>query len=162
MRRAEPGRDFAPNLAPMVDVIMVLLVFFLLGASLNLVKQGVLQTELDPRSGPAGGAAVEINPRIRIALREASPPGVHDAGEPESVRILLMEEPLAENTFEALRSVLLEKRRAGADPDNMVVIGADTTVRWRHVVKAMDAAVQAGFRNVQFAVSFRPEGTAEP
>jgi biopolymer transport protein ExbD len=154
MRRFEPARDFAPNLAPMVDVIMVLLVFFLLGASLNLVKQGVLQTELDPRSGPGGGAAVEINPRIRIALRAGA--------EPESVRILLMDEALPENTFEALRSVLLAKRRAGADPENMVVIGADTTVRWRHVVKAMDAAVQAGFRNVQFAVSFRPDGAVEP
>ena len=154
MRRFEPARDFAPNLAPMVDVIMVLLVFFLLGASLNLVKQGVLQTELDPRSGPGGGAAVEISPRIRIALRSA-------AG-PESFRIFLMEEPLPENTFESLRAVLVAKRRAGADPDNMVVIGADTTIRWRHVVKAMDAAVQAGFKNVQFAVSFRPEGAPEP
>lgn len=154
MRRREAARDFAPNLTPMVDVIMVLLVFFLLGASLNLVKQGVLQTELDPRSGPGGGARIEINPRIRIALRTA--------GEFEPVRILLMQEPLPDNTFEGLRSVLLEKRRAGADPDNMVVIGADKTVRWRHVVKAMDAAVQAGFKNVQFAVSFRPEGAWEP
>ncbi len=149
MRRFEPARDFAPNLAPMVDVIMVLLVFFLLGASLNLVKQGVLQTELDPRSGPGAGAAVEINPRIRIGLR-----GDADA---DSVRILVMEEPLAENSFEGLRALLIEKRRAGADQSNMVVIGADTTVRWRHVVKAMDAAVQAGFKNVQFAVSFRRE-----
>jgi biopolymer transport protein ExbD len=154
MRRFEGARDFAPNLAPMVDVIMVLLVFFLLGASLNLVKQGVLQTELDPRSGPGHRAAVEVIPRIRIALRTAA--------EPESVRIFLMEEPLPENTFEGLRSVLLAKRRAGADADNMVVIGADTTVRWRYVVRAMDAAVQAGFKNVQFAVSFRPEGSAAP
>lgn len=160
MRRFEPARDFAPNLAPMVDVIMVLLVFFLLGASLNLVKQGVLQTELDPRSGPGGGAAVEVNPRIRIALRAAG--DAQGAGvEPDAPRILLMDDALPENTFESLRSVLLEKRRAGADPDNMVVIGADTTVRWRYVVSAMDAAVQAGFKNVQFAVSFRPEDAAE-
>jgi biopolymer transport protein ExbD len=36
-----------------------------------------------------------------------------------------------------------------------VVIGAETTVRWKYVVRAMDAAVRAGFSNIQFAVSFR-------
>jgi hypothetical protein len=27
-------------------------------------------------------------------------------------------------------------------------------VRWRYVVQAMDAALRAGFKNVQFGVSF--------
>ena len=146
MKKFEPVRDFAPNLAPMVDVIMVLLVFFLLGASLNLVKQGVLQTELDPRSGPGGGAAVQINPLIRI--------GLEDVDNGASVDIFVMESPLADNSFDGLREFLARRRQAGADPDNMVVIGAETRVRWRYVVQAMDAAIQAGFKNVQFAVSF--------
>ena len=51
--------------------------------------------------------------------------------------------------------MLRERRQAGADPANPVVIGAETAVRWKFVVKAMDAAVRAGFKNVQFAVSFR-------
>jgi biopolymer transport protein ExbD len=138
----------------MVDVIMVLLVFFLLGASLDLIKQGVLQTELNEQSGPAAGAAVELNPSIRIALEDVN------AG--ESARIYLMEEPVpargGQDPFTALRELLIQRRRAGADVKNMVVIGAETTVRWRHVVKAMDAVVQAGFQNVQFAVSFRAPG----
>ena len=146
-----PSHTFVPNLAPMVDVIMVLLVFFLLGASLDLIKQGVLQTELDPRSGPGAGAAVQINPLIQIAL------GNVRAG--ETVNIYVMEEPLADNSFDGLRDFLVSRLRAGADPDNMVVIGAETTVRWRHVIKAMDAVLQAGFKNVQFAVSFQ---MAEP
>ena len=56
MKKLEPATESVPNLAPMVDVIMVLLIFFLLGATLDLVKQGILQTELDPRSGPGGGS----------------------------------------------------------------------------------------------------------
>jgi biopolymer transport protein ExbD len=148
IRRPEAAGAFVPNLAPMVDVIMVLLVFFLLGTSLDLVAQGVLQTELDPSSGPGGGARVEINPLIRIALA--------DVGAGESVRIYVMDEPLPENDFEGLYRFLLDRRRAGADPANPVVIGAETTVRWKFVVKTMDAAVRAGFTNVQFAVSFRP------
>jgi biopolymer transport protein ExbD len=147
MRRLESAGTFVPNLAPMVDVIMVLLVFFLLGTSLDLVSQGVLQTELDPSSGPGAGARVEINPLIRIALADVR------AG--ESVRIYVMDEPLSENTAEGLCHFLLDRRRAGADPANPVVIGAETTVRWKFVIQAMDAAVRAGFTNVQFAVSFR-------
>ncbi len=148
MKKAlEPVVESVPNLAPMVDVIMVLLIFFLLGASLDLVKQGILQTELDPGSGPGAGVAVEINPTIRIALE--------DINQGESAFIYVMEEPLAENDFERLYRFLIERRRAGADPENPVVIGAETTVRWKFVVSAMDAAVRAGFKNVQFAVSFR-------
>jgi biopolymer transport protein ExbD len=147
MRRLESAGSFVPNLAPMVDVIMVLLVFFLLGTSLDLVSQGVLQTELDPSSGPGAGARIEINPLIRIALA--------DVGGGDSVRIFVMDEPLKENTADGLYRFLLDRRRAGADPANPVVIGAETTVRWKFVVQTMDAAVRAGFTNVQFAVSFR-------
>ncbi|MBU0639632.1 MAG: biopolymer transporter ExbD [Planctomycetes bacterium] len=141
----EPAGERIPNLAPMVDIIMVLLIFFLLGASLSLVKEGILQTELDERSGPGEGAAVEINPTIRIALE--------DSGDGSGCNIYVMDEPLRGNTFEHLRRFMQERRQAGADPQNAVVIGGQTTVRWKYIVKAMDAAVRAGFQNVQFAVS---------
>jgi len=154
MRRLDRAAECVPNLAPMVDVIMVLLVFFLLGASLDLVRQGVLQTELDPRSGPGAGAAVQINPLIRIALEDVS--------DGQSVNIYVMDGPLPDNTFKGLLEFLAHRRRLGADPDNMLVIAAETTVRWRYVIKAMDAALRAGFRNVQFAVSFRTDDLSEP
>jgi biopolymer transport protein ExbD len=146
-RRYQPAGESVPNLAPMVDVIIVLLVFFLLGTSVELVKQGILQTELDPSSGPGAGSKVEINPRVRIALAD-----LH-AG--EGATIFLLDEWIGENDFDKLYRVLLDRRRAGADPVNPVVIGAETTVRWKYVVHAMDAAVRAGFSNIQFAVSFR-------
>lgn len=145
----EPHGESIPNLAPMVDVIMVLLIFFLLGASLNLVTEGVLQTELDESSGPSKGQAVQIDPLIKIAL--------FDINKGESAGINVMEEDLGSD-FEKLHQFLARRRAAGADPKNPVIIGAETTVRWNFVVKAMDAAVRAGFQNVQFAVSFAPAG----
>ena len=154
MKKLEPATESVPNLAPMVDVIMVLLIFFLLGATLDLVKQGILQTELDPRSGPGGGSAVDVNPLIRIALE--------DVDQGAAVNIYVMEEPLSDNTFGGLLRFLQARRRAGADPENMIVVGAETTVRWKHVIKAMDAAIQAGFKNVQFAVSFRTADSGAP
>lgn len=148
MRRSmpQPARDMVPNLAPMVDVIMVILIFFILGATLKLIKEGALRTELDPRSGPSGGASVEIVPAVKIALEAtgATQPGC---------QIYLMGEPLVGNTFDGLRAKLDERRKAGADTANPVVIAAQGPVRWRFVVSAMDAAVQSGFKNVQFTVS---------
>ncbi len=146
-RRLDAASESVPNLAPMVDVIMVLLVFFLLGTSLDLVKQGILQTELDPSSGPGAGARAQVNPLIQIALG--------DVRQGEAAQILLMEDTLGENAFDALYRQLHERRRAGADTANPVVIVPETAVRWKFVVQAMDAAVRAGFSNIQFAVSLK-------
>jgi biopolymer transport protein ExbD len=147
MRRGlpAPAGERIPNLAPMVDVIMVILVFFLLGASLELAREGVLQTELDPRSGPGDGAPIQIIPSVKIALEEV------DGG--RACKIYVMGEPLAGNTFDDLSRFLQQRRRAGADPANPVIVAAQPGVRWRFVIRAMDVAVRAGFTNVQFAVS---------
>jgi len=147
MRRGlpAPAGERIPNLAPMVDVIMVILVFFLLGASLELAKEGVLQSELDPRSGPGDGTPIEIIPAVKIALEEV------DGG--QACNLYVMGEPLPGNTFEDLGRFLRQRRDAGADTANPVVIAAQPAVRWRFVVKAMDVAVRSGFGNVQFAVS---------
>ncbi len=134
-----------PNLAPMVDVIMVILVFFMLGASLTLAREGALQTELDPRSGPGEGAAVEIIPSVKIALEEV------DQG--KACNIFVNGVKLEGNSFEALRQYLRERREKGADPLNPVVVGSHPGVQWKLVVQAMDSCKRTGFRNVQFAVS---------
>jgi biopolymer transport protein ExbD len=151
-RRHESAGEVVPNLAPMVDVIMVLLVFFLLAATLNLAERGILQTELDPRSGPGEGQAVAIQSlMLRVAL------GDIDEGADASITVL--EQTLPDGDFGALLGYLVRQREAGFDPANPVVIGAETNVRWKYVIRAMDAAVRAGFKNIQFAVSFRADST---
>ncbi len=150
MRHARPPTaETVPNLAPMVDVIMVLLVFFILGASLELAREGAIETDLDPRSGPGAGAAVEIIPTARIAL--------HDGDAPDTCRILVMGRPIEPNTFDALRALLAQRVRDGADPQSPIVLSARGGIRWHWLVKAMDAAAVAGFRNIQFAVHLGTE-----
>ena len=141
----KPHGESIPNLAPLVDVIMVLLIFFMLGASLNLKVEGVLQTELDSRSGPAGGEQIEINPSIRIGLEDV------DGG--ASCNIYVMDTMLGSD-FAKLREFMETRRLAGADVTNSVVIGAQGTVRYKYIIAAFDSCVLARFRNVQFAVSF--------
>ncbi|MGE3182104.1 MAG: ExbD/TolR family protein [Phycisphaerae bacterium] len=145
-----PAVETTPNLAPMVDVIMVLLVFFLIGASFGAMREGMLQTTLDANVGPGGSAAIDVTPRIRIALRDADRGA---AGE-----IIVMDQPIAQGDFSALRAFLEKRRQGGIDADNPVVLAAEPNVRWDFVVQAMDAAMRAGFRNVQFAVSAAVKG----
>lgn len=147
MRRPlyQPASDAFPNLAPMVDVIMVILVFFMLGASIQIAREGALQTELDPRSGPGGEAQVAIIPAVKIGLAEID--------EGRSCTIFVNGEPLAGNSFDELARFLAARVAAGADTLTPAVVGAQPGVQWRYVLRAMDAAVHAGFRNVQFAVS---------
>ncbi len=134
-----------PNLAPLVDVIMVLLIFFMLGASLNLTTEGVLQTELDTKSGPAQGQQVQINPAIRI--------GLEDVDDGASCNIYVIDRIIGDS-FDELKAFMDGRRMAGADVSNAVVIGAEGDVRYKYIIKAFDACVRAGFKNVQFAVSF--------
>lgn len=144
-RRQDSIAERVPNLAPMVDVIMVILVFFMLGASLTLAREGVLQTELDPRSGPGEGEAIEIIPTVKIALEETE--------EGRSCNIFVNAEQIRGNSFDDLGRFLRQQRDRGADALNPVIIASHPGVHWNLVVKAMDTCVQAGFRNVQFAVS---------
>lgn len=144
-QRHAPSAEHAdvPNLAPMVDVVMVILIFFMLGTSFTLLE-GVLPTQLPSEIGPGGGAAVTIVPVVRIALLETT------GADP--CRILVMERPLPENSFAALRVFLDQKRQAGADPSGPIVIGAEPGVQYQQVVSAMGACVRAGFSNIQFSI----------
>lgn len=151
-RRVASSGESVPNLAPMVDVIMVILVFFMLGASLTLTHEGLLPTELDPRSGPGGGALVEIVPTVQIAVRYI------DA---ETVRISVMDTTLAgDRPLAALRGMLAGRLAAGVDPLAPVVIGADAAVPWEVIVQVMDSVLASGFANVQFTVSLTVAGDA--
>jgi len=128
----------------MVDVVMVILVFFMLGTSLR-VTEGVLPTELPSQLGPGGQARVQVVPTVRISLSRT------DGG--RGCRIRVMDRDLPVNSFAALASFLREKRLAGADPTGRVLIAAEPEVSYQSVISAMDACVRAGFGNIQFAVN---------
>lgn len=153
-RVRRPSPPSIPNLAPMVDVVMVILIFFMLGTSFAL-SEGVLPSQLPAQMGPGGAASISVVPQVRIALVQPAEGG--------AARILVMGKELSENSFDALRAFLLVKVEAGADPTGRVLLSVDPTIRYEEVVYAMDACVRAGMPNVQLvvgpgAVSAVPQG----
>jgi len=142
-RGLPPAHAAIPNLAPMVDVVMVILIFFMLGTTFAF-SEGMLPTQLPSEVGPGGGAAVSIVPAVRIALSEAT--------DGRGCRIAVMGRELAVQSFDALAAFMKEKRVAGADPQAAVLISADGDIEYQEVISAMDACVRAGFSNIQFSV----------
>lgn len=144
MRRYDrpPLRGITPNLAPLVDVVMVILIFFMLGTSFA-ASEGLLPTQL-PSAGGAGSGP-SISPVVRIALSPA-------AGA-DQCHIEVAGWTLPSETFDGLHDFLRSKVEAGADPHGRIVIAARPAVKYEFVIAALDACVRAGFKNVQFAVS---------
>ncbi|HKQ46653.1 MAG TPA: biopolymer transporter ExbD [Phycisphaerae bacterium] len=130
-----------PNLAPMVDVVMVILIFFMLGTGFA-TPEGVLPTRLPTQIGPGGGARVSIVPVVRIELRES----------PGGLRILVMGQALAESSFDVLSSLLTERKDAGADAAGRVLLLAEPAVRFESVISAMDTCQRAGFPNLELVI----------
>ena len=126
----------------MVDVVMVILIFFMLGTSFA-ISEGFLPTQLPSQVGPGGAARVSIIPAIQIAL----------TADGTAVRIQVMNQTIANGSFSALETLLRERAAAGADANSRIVIQAEPSVRYADVVSAMDACVRAGFPKIQFSVS---------
>ena len=125
-RRRRPGA--AIELTPLIDVVFLLLIFFM--TSNVFARQSRLDITLPSALGHAGAEAPA--PRLTI-----------DAGGAYA----LNDEPLADGTPDTLVAAL---RAAVGEPPRLV-IAADAEAAHRTVVAALDAAAQAGIRQVGVA-----------
>ena len=139
-REFPPAHAAVPNLAPMIDVVMVILIFFMLGTSFA-ISEGAVKARLPAQIGPGGGAKVAIVPTVRIHLQQIP--------STDGCRIMVMGHELDGSPPDALYRFMKQKRADGADAAGRVQLSADPTVRYEHVVSAMDACTRAGFTNLQ-------------
>jgi len=127
----KPKEDPEINLIPMIDVLLVIIIFLMLTTTYS--KFAELQIKLPSASAEQLERANEINVVISA-----------------SGQFLLQRKPVE---FRSVSSFAEELRRAGAGmKDAIVVINADNNATHRSVVRVMDAARQAGFGQVAFAV----------
>jgi len=136
-------------MTPMIDIVFNLVIFFLLMPSFE-ATEGYLPTNL-PDTGSRPGPLTRQPEPVRIDLwhAESAP------GDPGGARILLNREPL-KNIGELraeLKAVHDRQAAEGKKPERTpVLIAPEATVWHKHVVAAFDAAVDAGFERIQFAV----------
>jgi biopolymer transport protein ExbD len=122
--RRRPRNDIAIELIPLVDVVLVLLLFFMV--STTFVRQSELKVEL-PEASP--------NPQqVDTTVVEVA---ISADGEYAVNGRLLVDNQLP-TLMRALREAV------GGDTSKHLVINADSDARHQAVVRAMDAAGQLG------------------
>jgi biopolymer transport protein ExbD len=142
-----------PPILPITDITFNLIIFFLLTPSVS-GGDGFLTTNLPSTSGPVAGKPTIMEVRLRVKLEDVSSSGQYDPdGKNDQCTISVENQPLG-NDFGALRSLLESKRNAGLAVTTPILIHPTMGTLHKWVVKAFDAAVEAGFNNIQFAVPY--------
>ena len=135
--RGQPKDDPEINLIPMIDVLLVIIIFLMLTTTYS--KFAELQINL-----PSADAekSLERPNDINIVVSSAG-------------QYLVNRRPVA---FRSVAELAEELRRAGANlKDPVVVINADNNATHQSVIRVMDAARQAGYGKVAFAVEQVPK-----
>ncbi|HEY6862839.1 MAG TPA: biopolymer transporter ExbD [Burkholderiales bacterium] len=127
-----PKDDPEINLIPMIDVLLVIIIFLML--TTTYAKFAELQINLP-------SAAAEKQPERSNEINV-----VINAGG----QYLVQKRAIA---FRDVGSLAEELRRAGSGmKDPVVVVNADNNANYQSVIRVMDAARQAGYGQVAFAV----------
>jgi biopolymer transport protein ExbD len=139
--RKQRGRQetkMQPPLTPMIDVTFQLLLYFLLTSTFQ-PDEGQI-----PGSLPAKGGAASPRPPIRIVLR---PRGVNH----EYVTYEVDNLPAIDKQEELFRMLKARQNSGSVTDETPVQIRPWTSVRWKYVVAAFNAAVRARYKNIGFA-----------
>lgn len=169
-RRRRPREELPvekPDLAPMIDIVFNLLVFFMCATKLRTVE-GAVTAYLPKGLGLLGGAAKDVTINdIRIKLLWHDAQGHPTEADDGHVVIALgahrlnapgdLEGPRAalHPAWRALHAKLLELKAAASLPDVPVIIDARPQVPTQHVVSALNEVIRAELKDVRFAA---PEG----
>jgi len=142
-RRRRTGRNLIGiNIAPMIDMTFLLLIFFVVTMTFEQ-REGMLSSRMPNESAPA--VPLPIKPII-IGLESAS------AEDPCAITLQPANQRVPD--FAQLFAMLVQlSGRPGFDVDTPVVIRGEPDTAWQHVVNAWNAAVRAGYTKVAIAGS---------
>lgn len=119
------------NLTPMIDVVFLLLLFFMVSTS--FIRESSLKVDLPEATGEA---LVEQEVSIDIVINTNGDFIINDV-------------TLLDNSRENLAEVL--KKIAGDNDDPHVIISADADTEYQNIVTAMDTAQQLGYTRLTLA-----------
>lgn len=119
------------NLTPMIDVVFLLLLFFMVSTS--FIRESSLKVDLPEATGQA--LAEQVQP-IDIVIK---------ADGQFSINGITLVDASRENLSSALREA------AGDNLDPHIIISADANAEYQNIVSAMDTAQQLGFTKLTLA-----------
>jgi biopolymer transport protein ExbD len=128
-RREEPD----VNLTPLIDVVFLLLIFFMVSTSFNR------ETEISIDLPQASGEILESERKVVEISIDAKG------------RFFVNREEMVNARIETLKQAL--SKAAGEEKEPQIILSADRLTPHQAVITAMDAARQLGFYRLTFATS---------
>ena len=143
--------DSGPNMTPLVDIVMVILIFLMLASSGFVGAEHFLVSNLPVSQSGAGNAQLPPGfiPDEPIDIRVDSP--TPDAFVATAGRIRTSDTKALTQQLKSMRVAL---NQAGKDDEHIQVkIGPGKSVKYRFLVEVYEAALNAGYKKVAFATS---------
>ena len=125
------------NLTPLIDVVFLLLIFFMV--STTFIRESEIELTLPEASAEARKNLVDV---IEIAIDENG-------------RFFVNGNALINTQLETIRQALISVRPVDVEP--VIVISADANASHQAVVSVMDAARQVGLTRITFPTNVRDE-----
>ena len=129
-------KDITVNITPLIDVVFLLLIFFMVSTSFTR------ETQIEIELPKASGQQLDFTPDVVEISIDAEG------------NFYVNKKPLINSQIETLRKAIL--KLSEGDTSLPLIISADAKAPYQSVVVAMDAAGQEGFSNLQMATR-RPE-----
>lgn len=130
-RRGQGREEPEINLIPMIDVLLVIIIFLMLTTTY------------------AKFSGIEINLPTAEASKPPEQPNEIDVAVTASGQVLVNKSPLSTSDVTSIANAL--RRAAGERQDPVIVINADAKATHQSVVDVMQAAQTAGYPHISFA-----------
>jgi biopolymer transport protein ExbD len=140
--------DSGPNMTPLVDVVMVILIFLMLAGSFVGAEHYLQSKQVVMSSTKEIGTLSALqNEPIEVALMSPS----EDRYTARIGGVILTDRASLAGRLKSLHEQLRETAVAGEELK--LVIRPDTGVKYRFLIEAYEAAVEAKFESVGFGTS---------
>ncbi len=130
-QRGRAGEEPEINLIPMIDVLLVIIIFLMLTTTY------------------AKFSGLEINLPTADASKQSEQPNEIDVAVTASGQVLVNKSPLTVADVPSISEAL--RKAAGAQKEPIIVINADAKATHQSVVDVMQAAQTAGYPHISFA-----------
>jgi len=150
--------DSGPNMTPLVDVVMVILIFLMLTGTFGAATKFLPGAPAVPSPSRGPGTVAITNPAV-LTLRVVSREGEFVASSPDLGRDLVGQ-PIRFRTVDSLLEALKTKRRekvaAGMKQEDLrVVISPEGKAKFEHVMNVYEAVLAARWPKVGFGTEAR-------
>lgn len=135
-QRGRAKEDPEINLIPMIDVLLVILIFLMVTTTFSQI------------------AELQINLPSAEAEKPADKPASINVAVDATGRYLINGTALTNSGVEALSLEL--RRAAGGNAEPVIIISADAKATHQSVVNVMEAAREAGYSHITFATQAAP------